>query len=86
MAGDVLKQLLLRIQVSELYALELDESTDVASLAQLLVQYMTVTFMSGQLTRRGLGFQFGNTLPPTFSWKVAHGTQKYSYKYLTSTH
>ena len=27
MAGDVLKQLLLRIQASELYALQLDEST-----------------------------------------------------------
>ena len=37
MAGDVLKQLLLRIQASELYALQLDESTDVAGLAQLLV-------------------------------------------------
>ena len=29
MAGDVLKQLLLCIQASELYALQLDESTDV---------------------------------------------------------
>jgi hypothetical protein len=37
MAGDVLKQLLLCIQPSELYALQLDESTDVAGLAQLLV-------------------------------------------------
>ena len=37
MAGDVLKQLLLRIQASEFYALQLDESTDVADLAQLLV-------------------------------------------------
>ena len=37
MAGDVLKQLLLRIQASEFYALQLDESTDVAGLAQLLV-------------------------------------------------
>ena len=37
MAGDVLKQLLLRIQTSELYALQLDESTDVAGLAQILV-------------------------------------------------
>ena len=36
MAGDVLKQLLLRIQASELYTLQLDES-DVAGLAQLLV-------------------------------------------------
>ena len=36
MAGDVLKQLLLRIQASELYELQLDES-DVAGLAQLLV-------------------------------------------------
>ena len=32
-----MKQLLLRIQASELYALQLDESTDVAGLAQLLV-------------------------------------------------
>jgi hypothetical protein len=32
-----LKQLLLRIQASELNALQLDESTDVAGLAQLLV-------------------------------------------------
>jgi hypothetical protein len=37
MAGDVLKQLLLCIQASELYALQLDELTDVAGLAQLLV-------------------------------------------------
>ena len=37
MAGDVLKQLLLHIQASEFYALQLDESTDVAGLAQLLV-------------------------------------------------
>ena len=37
MAGDVLKQLLLRIQASELYALQLDESTDMTGLAQLLV-------------------------------------------------
>jgi hypothetical protein len=37
MAGDVLKQLLLRIQASELCALQLDESTDVVGLAQLLV-------------------------------------------------
>ena len=37
MAGDVLKQLLLHIQASELYALPLDESTDVAGLTQLLV-------------------------------------------------
>ena len=36
-AGDVLKQLLLCIQASEFYALQLDESTDVAGLAQLLV-------------------------------------------------
>ena len=36
MAGDVLKQLLLRIQAIELYTLQLDES-DVAGLAQLLV-------------------------------------------------
>ena len=37
MAGDVLKQLLLRIQASELYVLQLNESTAVAGLAQLLV-------------------------------------------------
>jgi hypothetical protein len=36
-AGDVLKQLLLRIQASELYVLQLDESTDVAGRAPLLV-------------------------------------------------
>jgi hypothetical protein len=33
MAGDVLKLLLLHIQDSEFYALQLDESTDVESLA-----------------------------------------------------
>ena len=37
MAGDVLKQLLLCIQVSRFYVLQLDESADVAGLAQLLV-------------------------------------------------
>ena len=37
MAGDVLKQLLLRIQASEFYALQLDESTSVAGVAQLLL-------------------------------------------------
>ena len=37
MAGDVLKQLLLHIQASEFYALQLDESTDVMGLALLLV-------------------------------------------------
>jgi hypothetical protein len=37
MAGNVLKQLLLHIQARELYVLQLDESTDVAGLAQLLV-------------------------------------------------
>ena len=37
MAEDVLKQLLLHIQASEFYVLQLDESTDVAGLAQLLV-------------------------------------------------
>jgi hypothetical protein len=41
MAGDVLKQLLLRIQASEFYALQLDES-DVAGLAQLLVYVRNV--------------------------------------------
>ena len=42
MAGDVLKQLLLRIPDSEFYALQLDDSTDVAGLAQLLVQVLYV--------------------------------------------
>ena len=37
MAGDVLKQLLVCIHGSEFYALQLDESTDVAGLAQLLL-------------------------------------------------
>ena len=37
MAGDVLKQLLLRIQASELSALQLVESTDMVVLAQFLV-------------------------------------------------
>ena len=37
MAGDALKQLLPRIQASELYALQLDDTTDVADLAHLLV-------------------------------------------------
>jgi hypothetical protein len=37
MAGDVLKQLLLHIQAIEFYALQLDESTDMVGLAQLLV-------------------------------------------------
>jgi hypothetical protein len=37
MAGDIFKQLLLHIQASEFYVLQLDESTDVAGLAQLMV-------------------------------------------------
>lgn len=37
MSADVLSQLLCRIHASEFYALQLDESTDVAGLAQLLV-------------------------------------------------
>ena len=37
MAGDVLKQYLLSIQASEFYALQLDESTDMVGLAQLLL-------------------------------------------------
>ena len=37
MAGDALKQLLPGIQASEFYALQLDESTDIADLAHLLV-------------------------------------------------
>jgi hypothetical protein len=37
MSRNVLKQLLFRIQASELYALQLDESTDMAGLTQLLV-------------------------------------------------
>jgi hypothetical protein len=36
-AGDVLKRLQLRIEASEIYALQLDESTDMMGLAQLLV-------------------------------------------------
>lgn len=36
-AKDVLKQLFLCIKASEFYALQIDESTDVAGLAQLLV-------------------------------------------------
>ena len=36
MARDVLKQLLHHIQANEFYALQLDESTDMAELAQLL--------------------------------------------------
>jgi hypothetical protein len=37
MAGDVFKQLPLHIQASEFYALQLDKSTDMPGLAQLLV-------------------------------------------------
>ena len=37
MAEDVLKQLLIHTRASEIYALQLDESTEVAGLAQLLV-------------------------------------------------
>jgi hypothetical protein len=40
MAGDVLKQLLLRIQASEFYVLQLDESA--VGLAQLLVYVSNV--------------------------------------------
>jgi hypothetical protein len=47
MAGDVLKQLLLHIQASEFYALQLDESTDVVGLAQLLV-YVCYSWMGQQ--------------------------------------
>jgi hypothetical protein len=49
MAGDVFKQLLLRIQASEFYALQLDES-DVAGLAQLLahVHYIYGGYIKGQ--------------------------------------
>jgi hypothetical protein len=36
MAGDVFKHLLIRIQANELNVLQLDESTDVAGMAQLL--------------------------------------------------
>jgi hypothetical protein len=50
MVGDVLKQLLLRIQASEFYALKLDESTDVAGLAQLLV-YVRYVFWGCQLRK-----------------------------------
>ena len=41
-AGDVLKQLLLRIQASEFYVLQLYESKDVAGLAQLLVYVLYI--------------------------------------------
>jgi hypothetical protein len=47
MAGVVLKQLLLRIQASEFYALQLDESTA----AWHSSWYMSVTFMGGQLRK-----------------------------------
>jgi hypothetical protein len=46
MAGDVLKQLLLRVQASEFYALQLDESTDVAGLWHIS-WYMSIMFMGG---------------------------------------
>jgi hypothetical protein len=46
MAGDVLKQLPLHIQASDFYALQLDESTDVAGLAQLLV-YVGYVYVGG---------------------------------------
>jgi hypothetical protein len=49
MAGDVWKQLLLCIQASEFYALQLDESTDLAGLAQILVNVRY--FMGGQLRK-----------------------------------
>ena len=51
MAGDVLKQVLLRIQASEFYALQLFESTDVAGLAQLLVYVRYVYGGGGQLRK-----------------------------------
>ena len=48
MTGDVLKQLLLCIQASELYAFQLDESTDVAWHSSWC---MSVTFFVGQLRK-----------------------------------
>jgi hypothetical protein len=48
MAGDILKQLLVRIQASEFYALQLDESTDVSGLAQLLVFVLPLLFLLGK--------------------------------------
>ena len=53
MAGDVLKQLLLRIQASEFYVLQLDESTHVAGLAQLLVH---VRYIYGRTIKEDILF------------------------------
>ena len=47
MAGDVLKQLLLCTQASELFALQLDESTDVATWHSSW--YMSITFILGSI-------------------------------------
>jgi hypothetical protein len=51
MAGDVLKQLLHRIQASEFYALQLDESGQQTWRALHSSGYMFVTFMGGQLKK-----------------------------------
>ena len=48
-----MKQLLLCIQASEFYALQLDESTDVAGLAQLLVY---VRYIYGGSTKEDILF------------------------------
>uniref|UniRef100_A0A674C2Q6 DUF4371 domain-containing protein n=1 Tax=Salmo trutta TaxID=8032 RepID=A0A674C2Q6_SALTR len=53
MAGDILKQLLLCIQDSELYVLQLDEPTDVAGLAPLLVY---VCYVYGGSIKEGILF------------------------------
>ena len=64
-AGDVLKELLLCIQASELYALQLDESTDVAGLAQLLVY---VRYIYGDQLRK--------TSCSTNNWKPGQQERK----------
>ena len=53
MAEDVFKQLLLCIQASELYALQLDESKDMAGLAQ------SITFMGGSIKKDTLFWKPG---------------------------
>jgi hypothetical protein len=63
MAGDVLKQLLLRIQASEFYALQLDESRDVAGLAQLLVH---VCYVYEASIKEGYCVQPSTSLGPSF--------------------
>jgi hypothetical protein len=65
MAGDVLKQLLLRKHASELYALQLDESTDVAGLAQLLVY---VNYVYGWSVKKDI--LFCKPLKTRTTWEV----------------